>query len=205
MPWPTVAVNTTNMDANADSPLSARSDILDLTTKFNDLIAMRGVANGVASLDGSAKVPVAQMPAFRGALATASVAQALSSNNAFNTLAFDTEQYDTSGIHDTATNPSRLTVPAVVSKVRLRGAVSVDVPDGFHIQLSIWKNNAPLSVPVLTATYKSTTIATETYQISSPVLNVSPGDYFSLLVQYTDTVARNTYAPSCYFAMEIIE
>lgn len=63
MAWPTVAVNVTNLDANADSPLSARSDILDLTTKFNDLIAMRAVANGVASLDAAGKVPGAQVNA----------------------------------------------------------------------------------------------------------------------------------------------
>lgn len=60
MAWPTVAVNTTNMDANADSPLSARPDILDLTTKFNELIAMRAVANGVASLGATGKIPAAQ-------------------------------------------------------------------------------------------------------------------------------------------------
>lgn len=48
MPWPTVAVTTTGMDNDADD--LPRSDILDLATKFNQLIAMRGVADGVLSL-----------------------------------------------------------------------------------------------------------------------------------------------------------
>lgn len=39
MTWPTVAVTTTNLDAGSDSPSSARPDILDLTQKFNQLIA----------------------------------------------------------------------------------------------------------------------------------------------------------------------
>jgi hypothetical protein len=39
MTWPTGAVNTTNTDADTDSPLSARTDILDLMQKFNQVQA----------------------------------------------------------------------------------------------------------------------------------------------------------------------
>lgn len=39
MTWPTVAVGTTNTDADTDSPLSARPDLLDLEQKFNQVIA----------------------------------------------------------------------------------------------------------------------------------------------------------------------
>jgi len=68
MPWPTVPVVTTGMDNDADS--LPRSDILDLTTKFNDLIAMRGVANGVCDLDVDSLVPVARIPAAIARLAS---------------------------------------------------------------------------------------------------------------------------------------
>ncbi len=61
MPWPTVAVITTGMDADTDT--IPRSDILDLTTKFNEVIAARGQAGGVCELDGSSLVPVARIPA----------------------------------------------------------------------------------------------------------------------------------------------
>ena len=39
MTWPTVAVVTTNLDAAADSPASARSDLLDAVQKLNQQIA----------------------------------------------------------------------------------------------------------------------------------------------------------------------
>lgn len=58
--WPT-SVTTTGMDADTDA--LPRSDILDLATKFNDLIAMRGVAGGVCDLDGTGVIPVARIPA----------------------------------------------------------------------------------------------------------------------------------------------
>lgn len=68
MPWPTTPVTTTGMDADADN--LPRSDILDLATKFNQAIAMRGVADGVCDLDGSGLVPVARIPAAIARLAS---------------------------------------------------------------------------------------------------------------------------------------
>lgn len=55
------------MDADTDA--LPRSDILDLTTKFNQLIAMRGVADGVCDLDGSGKVPTTRLEAKLAAIA----------------------------------------------------------------------------------------------------------------------------------------
>lgn len=67
MPWPTVPVVTTGMDADTDT--LPRADILDHTNKFNQLIAMRGVADGVCELDSAALVPTTKLP---GRLATLS-------------------------------------------------------------------------------------------------------------------------------------
>lgn len=39
MAWPTVAVNTTNVDQTTDSPATARADLLDLIQKCNLMIA----------------------------------------------------------------------------------------------------------------------------------------------------------------------
>lgn len=61
MPWPTVPVVTTGMDADTDN--LPRADILDHTNKFNQLIAMRGVAGGVCDLDASALIPSTRLPA----------------------------------------------------------------------------------------------------------------------------------------------
>lgn len=60
MPWPTVPVVTTGMDADADA--LPRDAILDLAQKFNQLIAMRGVASGVCDLGPDGIVPAARMP-----------------------------------------------------------------------------------------------------------------------------------------------
>lgn len=60
MAWPTVAVVTTGMDADADN--LPRTAILDLATKFNDAIAARAAASGVCELDASALVPVSRIP-----------------------------------------------------------------------------------------------------------------------------------------------
>lgn len=74
MAWPT-AVITTGMDADTDA--LPRTAILDLTTKFNALIAMRGVANGVCDLDASGKVPNTRLDATLTALAGLSTAAGL--------------------------------------------------------------------------------------------------------------------------------
>ena len=55
-------ISTANLDADTDSPLSARPDI---KAALDELIVAgnaRGAANGVASLDGDTLVPNTQLP-----------------------------------------------------------------------------------------------------------------------------------------------
>lgn len=70
MTWPTVAVNTTNVDQTTDSPAAARTDLLDLIQKMNLMIAqvssfMGGhladttAANARATLGAAASGPLA--------------------------------------------------------------------------------------------------------------------------------------------------
>jgi hypothetical protein len=63
MTFPTTAVNTTNLDSSADSPASARADILDAVQKLNTIIAEANTASGVCVLTGSAKIPSSSIPA----------------------------------------------------------------------------------------------------------------------------------------------
>ncbi|MEQ1663165.1 MAG: hypothetical protein ABL877_10775 [Thiobacillus sp.] len=105
MPWPTTPVTTTGMDADADN--LPRSDILDLATKFNQLIAMRGVADGVCDLDGSGLVPVARIPAAIARLASPSLSGTPTAPTAAagtNTIQVATTAFvranDTRGKHD---------------------------------------------------------------------------------------------------------
>ena len=63
MAWITNSnISTANLDADTDSPLSARTDI---KAALDELIVAgnaRGAANGVASLDGDTLVPNTQLP-----------------------------------------------------------------------------------------------------------------------------------------------
>lgn len=79
--------------------------------------AARGAANGVAPLGADNKVPAANLPtatataaAFSGVRLRRSTAQSVP-NTTDVIVSFDVEDYDTSGYHDPATNPSRITVP----------------------------------------------------------------------------------------------
>lgn len=56
--WPTVAVDTTDLDAPTDSRSAARADLLDAVQKLNIMIADRGVANGVAALTSTGGITV---------------------------------------------------------------------------------------------------------------------------------------------------
>lgn len=70
MAWPTTPVVTTGMDADTD-PLP-RSDILDLTTKFNQLIAMKDVAGGVVGLTSDNRI-IVTTPASQSGYSTAAL------------------------------------------------------------------------------------------------------------------------------------
>lgn len=61
MAWPTGTVPTTNVDAGTDDPSQARADIKTAFDKLNEAIGARGIASGVASLDGSGRVPSGEL------------------------------------------------------------------------------------------------------------------------------------------------
>jgi len=62
MAWPSSSISTTNLDSTADRPADARADLYNAVVAINDIVSMRGVASGVASLDSSGHVPDAQIP-----------------------------------------------------------------------------------------------------------------------------------------------
>jgi hypothetical protein len=62
MPWPSSNVDTTHMDAAGDDPSQARAEIKKMADNVNAIKDMRGVAEGVASLDAGGQVPAAQLP-----------------------------------------------------------------------------------------------------------------------------------------------
>ena len=198
MAWPTVAVTTTNMDATSDSPATARSDILDLTTKFNDAIAMRGVANGIASLGSDTRLPFAQKPAFRGAQVYCTSQSVLNVN--LPSVIFDAENFDTDSIHDNATNNTRLTVPSGVSYVRISALIYFSVNNTGDRNIRVYKNGS-FSYEVSQKGIQTAVMA-QGVSIWPALYNVSSGDYFEIKVYQNSGITLNV--ANSLFEMEIL-
>lgn len=64
--WPTDNITTTNLDSPTDDPSQARAEIYTGLLRVKDVIAARGSASGVASLDATSKIPLAQLPTGSG-------------------------------------------------------------------------------------------------------------------------------------------
>jgi hypothetical protein len=63
MAWATVGnVTTTYLDSANDSPAQARVELYNALLELQNVINGRAAASGVASLDSSSKIPVAQLP-----------------------------------------------------------------------------------------------------------------------------------------------
>lgn len=62
MAWPTVIIDTSNMDSPTDSAGNARAAIKQMADNINNIKDSRGAANGIPSLDPAGKVPLNQLP-----------------------------------------------------------------------------------------------------------------------------------------------
>lgn len=142
---------------------------------------------------------------FRGCIAYLTVDES-TANLVSEDLGLAGEIYDTDSIHDNATNNSRLTVPAGVTRVRLIGQVEYAANATGYRKAFIRKGGvlfpgAPLSY-IMAAPTGATLV-----QVSSPVLTVSASEYFELGVQQSSGGALNVTSgdENTWFAMEIIE
>jgi hypothetical protein len=62
MSFPTVPVNTENLDSDLDNPTLARVDLLDAVEKLNIIINGAGTASNVALLNSSGRIQPNQIP-----------------------------------------------------------------------------------------------------------------------------------------------
>jgi hypothetical protein len=126
---------------------------------------------------------------------------------AWQTAVYDTDAFWSAG------NPTRLTVPAGVTRVRLHG--SVRFPDAASvgaINLQFLRNGATPS-PAFPGTAMwavrvgGTGFTDNAAFLISPVLAVSPGDYFELRVNRTGLGTPTTVLADAatFFAIEVIE
>jgi hypothetical protein len=63
--WPgAITYDNTTFDAGGDDPAVSRAEIFKLSQDVANMVGARAATNGVASLDGTTKVPSAQLPAI---------------------------------------------------------------------------------------------------------------------------------------------
>jgi len=97
-------------------------------------------------------------------------------------------------------DPTRLTVPTGVSKVRLKG--NIDWTFGGHWHVWIHKNGALF----FGAAKESDEGDAGVQSIGSAVVDVTPGDYFELVARQTSASPKNVAADELtWFAIEVVE
>jgi len=153
----------------------------------------------VGGSDG--RIPWGAKPAFRGALVK------LTANKSINpatvtAIPWDASEYDTDSIWS-STNPTRLTVPSGITKVRISANITMQGGAASLIAITTQKNGAGY----VGASYITPAVQADTgASLISPVVSVTAGDYFEVLVYHNDTVSRDVLAYySTWFTMEIIE
>lgn len=144
---------------------------------------------------------LAQM-AFKGCLVKCTVNQSIS-NTTLTTIIYDSSVYNDKNIWSSL-DPSKLVVPAGVSKVRLMASSAWASNSIGYRFLSIQKNGggfAGQAVKRMQANDQSEDI------VLTPVINVSPGDYFQLKVYQDSGVAINFQGSesSVWFSLEVVE
>jgi len=141
----------------------------------------------------------------RGALVKKSADQTGADYSAGVYMTWDTETYDTSTFHDTATNTERFTIPKGVSKVRVGMQVVIEnITANSQVILGVAKN-ASISysgIPFNSTSANATSLA---FQAWSPVLQVVQGDYFRAFMQVPSDSSIDVLSANSWFAIEVIE
>lgn len=98
-------------------------------------------------------------------------------------------------------NPERMTIPASVSKIRLRAHAEFLNVDG-DCQLYIYKNGSPLII-----TSDNATAGADYVSVESPVLDVIAGDYFVASVWVADAgqLTCTTSDTQTWLELEVVE
>jgi hypothetical protein len=141
----------------------------------------------------------AGVSSFRGARVTKSATQSVN-NSSDTAVTFNTESYDTDGIHDNVTNNTRLTVPAGVSYVDIGYNLAWASGAADTLRASwITKNGVNIGI----GDYRSSKYEQRATVKTGPIA-VTPGDYFQLLVFQESGGALNVSTETVFW-MEIIE
>lgn len=176
-------------------------DTLDITTPLLGGNAVN-TANGFVKLDSSAQVPFANKAAFRGAKATKSSTQSLTSGIAAYVTFNGTDSYDTDSIHDSSTNNSRLTVPSGITKVRITGQIRFAANSTGTRYAGIEKNR--VGQEAFSSGLATGSGVVHGINLDTGIINVSAADYFEISA-YQDSGGGLNIDTTSWFSMEIIE
>lgn len=144
---------------------------------------------------------------FRGALVKKNADQTGANYTTATAIAWNAETYDTDNFHDTVTNNSRLTIPSGlgITKVRLAASVrisGISPPDVALLDLR--KNGSGVFDGSMRDHRDCTTVSTTHLSWTSPVVDVTDGDYFeAFLTIVTDTTVDITAVVSS-FGIEVV-
>jgi hypothetical protein len=145
-------------------------------------------------------------PKHRGALAKKAADQTTADYTGGVLVAWDgADVYDTDAIHDPVTNNSRMTVPAGVTKVRLKCQILMAaVTASVQIPLEIWKNGSA-AYDGLASARVTTASTAPAIDVETPILTVTAGDYFEARLTVGSDSSITVVAVGSWFEMEIIE
>ena len=142
--------------------------------------------------------------AHAGALVTMTSNQSIA-NNSNTAIAWDNEAYDTDGFHDNAVNNSRLTVPGGVTKVIVSGQIRWDSSAAGTREILLEKNGSGTYAGRPFEHMEAQTNRTM-QSFVSPVLAVTGGDYFELIVWQDSGGARDVESHAAtWFSLQVIE
>ena len=145
---------------------------------------------------------------FKGALALKTSSQSLTHNTAEN-ITFQSAEYD-EGEFYSAQNPTRLTIPAGVNRVRITASISFEQSeDNNGRQARITKNGAyfPGGGSVETVNYGASTGYSGRLNVTSAVVSVQENDYFEILARHNKGFgeALNVIANETWFSIEAVD
>lgn len=167
--------------------------------KGEDLPGSSG--GGGSDLDA---LPIVLSPADRGAIATRIADETAADYSTAAAVPFDAEAVDTDAIHDTATNNSRVTVPAGVTKVRIRANARISAgTSGEWVRAEILKGGAAFDGMGSDRVEVTDTIAD--LNAESAAVEVSGGDYFELFLETETDASITVERENTWLAMEIVE
>lgn len=126
-------------------------------------------------------------------------------NNTFYFLPWDKVIYDTSGFYSGG-QPTRITVPAGISKVKVSSNVCFNINTNGSRQAQIQKNNADAPGSGSSNIVVGGT-AYYVLNMTSAVLSVVPGDYFEVRVQQSSggPLETRNFVAAMWFSLEVVE